>query len=85
MPLRQFWFVPLSRSRSRKLAPVCSDVGSLSAPCKPHFWLAGPILPSLGTCGPPAIAWGPSCARWEQFWESNLVAFHLGTPISRSR
>ena len=31
--------------------------------------------PSLGTSHPPAIAWGLSCALWEQFWESNLVAF----------
>ena len=39
------------------------------------YWVNSP---SLGTCRPPAIAPGLSCARWELFWEFSSPVFLFG-------
>ena len=71
----------LSPSRSRESHADTEILNLRKSPANP-FLASRAIPPSLGTCCPPAIACGLSCARWEQFWESSSSLFSLLSPTS---
>src|ERR1035441_1370892 len=73
MPLRQFRFFRVAISIS-KTSTTCGNVESLNAPRKPHFWLAGPILP-LGYLSPSCnCLWAFLCPLGA-VWESSSPGF----------